>query len=343
MSKKQNLIAVGADDGFFNTKVYLGEGNQIIIPSRARLGAAKRISLMGDNDSVITSYKTNDMVYTVGASESEQIVHDEYPMSDLNRVIVHHALRQAGLGGKDVAMFTGLPLKKYYTTSSQSKNEKLIARKEANFNQQIFVNDQPNEFTANIKLHKVGPEAASLLYDYVIEEVKNKDGFIEHQDRIKHQIAVIDIGGRTTDICIIDQGDVALDTVETINAGMHNIYDALKDYARDELSLDRVPDSIIDRMFTNGVLKVGARDRDVSDIITNSKAMVASNIIQAVNNKIGSKAKMLDAVLFIGGGSEVLAQQLMNSYDNEFTVKDPVMANARSFYKAMKCGILPNI
>ncbi|WP_240533981.1 hypothetical protein [Aeromonas veronii] len=33
----------------------------------------------------------------------------EYPKSALNRVLVHHALRQAGFGGKNVVIATGLP------------------------------------------------------------------------------------------------------------------------------------------------------------------------------------------------------------------------------------------
>ncbi|MGK9007660.1 plasmid segregation protein ParM domain-containing protein, partial [Citrobacter europaeus] len=62
-------------------------------------------------------YKTEEgLDYTVSEylPNADDTRFKDYPRSPLNRVLVHHALRVAGFGGKDVSIATGLPVSYYY-------------------------------------------------------------------------------------------------------------------------------------------------------------------------------------------------------------------------------------
>ena len=60
---------------------------------------------------------------------------------------------------------------------------------------------------ASIAFHEVIPEALAAWYDYVI--VTLDDGVTLDADRLNAPVAIVDIGGRTTDYVVVqDQGVV---------------------------------------------------------------------------------------------------------------------------------------
>ena len=86
---------VGLDDGYAYTKVALPDGRLVAVPSRARMGPAG-VTWIRDENRKFSSTKPV-AVYSVGAVDGEPTQFDEYPGSALNRVIVQHALQQAGI------------------------------------------------------------------------------------------------------------------------------------------------------------------------------------------------------------------------------------------------------
>ncbi|OZA09378.1 MAG: hypothetical protein B7Y02_11835 [Rhodobacterales bacterium 17-64-5] len=120
--KDQNII-VGVDDGFAMTKLVVMQGGSIIkqlmIPSRARSGIHGTTSIGAAAQGEIEArYETEGNTFTVqDLSDAESARFDEYPFSPMNRAIITHALRVAGLGGKEVTVATGLPLSMYYRGS----------------------------------------------------------------------------------------------------------------------------------------------------------------------------------------------------------------------------------
>ena len=108
-SNTMTPIPVGLDDGYAFTKVALPDGRLIAIPSRARIGKSG-ITWIDDGRQCIFEYETEGSVYSVGAVDGAPTRFEGYPASSLNRVIVQHALHEAGLAGRSIHAVSGLSL-----------------------------------------------------------------------------------------------------------------------------------------------------------------------------------------------------------------------------------------
>lgn len=127
---KSEIIFVGGDDGHNNTCIVTSTGQEFHIPSRAATGAIKKFSIAGQKQKTFT-YQSGDDIYTLGEIDKTAPTNfNEYPVSTMNRAIVNHALHLAGLGGKNVIITTGLPVRHYYKYSGT--NDELILRKKRN-------------------------------------------------------------------------------------------------------------------------------------------------------------------------------------------------------------------
>ena len=61
---------------------------------------------------VASSYRVNGYEFTVDSNMDQTIRTDNtrYQTSEVNRVLIHEALRQAGFGGKNIEVITTLPI-----------------------------------------------------------------------------------------------------------------------------------------------------------------------------------------------------------------------------------------
>ena len=196
-----NPIPVGLDDGYAFTKVALSDGRLIAIPSRARVGPSG-VTWINGAEQRIFEYETEDTVYAVGAVEGAPTHFDGYPWSGLNRTVVQHALQQAGLTGRTVHAVSGLPVGTFYRTRGEPR-QGTITQKRDSLKQAVRPLSDP--LPAEIAFHEVIPEALAAWYDDVIVEAG--EGVTLAADRIAVPVAIVDIGGRTTDYVVVkDQG-----------------------------------------------------------------------------------------------------------------------------------------
>ena len=181
-------VPVGLDDGYAYTKLALPDGRLIIIPSRARVGQSG-VTWIDQAEQRIFEYETEEAVYSVGAVDGAPTHFEGYPWSGLNRVIVQHALQQAGLAGRAVHAVSGLPVSAFYRNSGEHRKD-VIAKKRDSLKQ--AVHPQSDSLPAGIAFHGVIPEALAAWYDYVI--VDQGDGVTLDADRVSVPVAIVDIG-----------------------------------------------------------------------------------------------------------------------------------------------------
>ena len=196
-SETPNPISIGLDDGYAFTKVALSDGRLIAIPSLARIGRANVTWLNGSEQRVF-EYETDDTVFSVGELDGEPTHFDGYPFSGLNRAIVQHALHKAGLAGRSIHAVSGLPVSSFYLKDGSQRLE-VVERKRESLKQGVRPIDgrQP----AAIAFHEVIPEALAAWYDHIISEANG--GVQLEAERLGEPVAVVDIGGRTTDFVVV--------------------------------------------------------------------------------------------------------------------------------------------
>ena len=326
------LHVVGVDDGHYAIKVVLENGATFSVPSRGKAGRHLiSTALQGDEAGL---YKTEEgLDFTV--HEHLQAADDTrfmaYPKSPLNRVLVHHALRHAGLGGKDVSIATGLPVSYYYLADGR-RNDALITAKQENLRKGVTCGKHP---MARIVRNVVTTEAIAAYFDQLIDMDGSPSAAAD--DMAQSMIGVVDIGGKTTDCAVIFPGGDQVDTDRSgsNDVGVLMLYSTVGSILQARFELDNVPPRLVEAAIRTGSVKVAGDTEDVSEVVRVEKERLAEQIMAGVRTKIGV-GKDLDAVLFVGGGTIVMREQLEKYFPHCRFVESPEFANARGMFKIAK-------
>ena len=194
-------VCVGIDDGYAYTKLALPDGRVLSVPSRAQIGRSK-VSWIREAEQLIFEYETDGTIYSVGDIEAAATRFEGYSRSGMNRAIVQHALQCADLEGSDIHAVSGLPISAFYRQAGGRRRSTIDAKRE---NLMMAVRPRGAALAVDITEHDVIPEALAAWYDHVILE-RDGEAYLD-QERVRVPVAVVDIGGRTTDTVVVrDQG-----------------------------------------------------------------------------------------------------------------------------------------
>jgi len=332
MSSELPRLVVGIDDGYAQTKLWGaspdgGEPIQFIMRSSVRPGRFGLVSLSGKGG--IGAYSTMGEDFTVSEDvEAESTQFDGFHTSSMNRVLVNHALAAAGYGGCEVDLITGLPLGDYFFDGE--RDDQKIAAKQANLLQSVS-NAAGNAPLARLRGVRVGCQAIAAFVDYLLD-----DEMME-RDVPVGRVAVVDIGGRTTDVAVVLDGDRFDDARSgTENIGVLDVYNTLGRGIRTKFSTrDRYPLNVMDQAIRTRRIKLWGKDEDVSELVTSAIIEQETKIAREVDRRIGS-ASNVDKVLFVGGGAS-LFNTIGERFRNGAIAENPEFANSRGLYKyAMK-------
>lgn len=329
MTKKKNLL-VGVDDGYAQIKLY-GESDRgpvkLKMRSSARAGRDGLGSISGTGG--VGSYETPEGdIYTVSEDvEGESTRFDGFHTSTLNRVLVNHALMKTGYSGKSVTLMTGLPVADFFL--EEMKDEDQIAKKRDNLLKEVVPTSSYN-IMAKVEEVDVGCQAVAAWFDWVLndelEEIHDPDG----------SVAVVDIGGRTTDIAVVVSGrDIDHAHSGTENVGVLDVYETLAKGLRQRFRLrERFPINHLDQAVRTGRIELWGEESDIRDLVRDAKMEAEGKLAREIQRKIGMAAT-LKAVLFVGGGAN-LFNAISKHFRNGHIIEDPEFANARGLYKYSK-------
>ena len=326
-------IAVGIDDGYACTKVALPDGRLIATPSRAHIGQSK-VSWIRQAEQLIFEYETDGTVYSVGDVEATSTRFEGYACSGLNRAIVQHALQCADLEGALVKAVSGLPVSSFYRNGGGHRDAAINAKRE---NLLVPVHPRNGAMTAEITDHEVLPEALAAWYDHVITE---KDGVARlDQDRVRKPIAVVDIGGRTTDTVVVRHQGILHGSSGSCDIGLLDVKESLSDALEARFDLQTLNDRLVTRALETQAIRLFGRDYDVSQEVLAAKHELVERLHGELRRQLGSAVE-LDCVLFVGGGAVALAEHIRDWFRNQLIAPQPAFANARGMLKFLLhvCG-----
>ena len=322
-------MPIGIDDGYACTKLALPDGRLLTVPSTARPGRS-RVTWMPNARPIIFEYETGGRIYSVGEVNAVPTRFDGYPISGLNRAIVQHALQCADLEGQDVHAVSGLPVGAYYRHSG-SRRQGAIAAKRENLLQPV----QPKNLAlaTDIVEHEVIPEALAAWYDHVIAE----QGGVGTLDKAKVQrpIAVVDIGGRTTDTVVVRNQGVVHGSSGSCPLGMLDAEQAFAERIEERFDIGTLDPRLTQRVFASQSLRLYGRDYDVSGDVAEARQELVERLHAEVRRQLGGGAE-LDSVVFVGGGALALGEAIGDWFPNQTTASRPEFANARGMLKYLR-------
>ena len=258
--------------------------------------------------------KPNASSYTVAGNEyavneNARKVFDNkgevYQTSHHNRVLVHEALRQAGFGGQDVDVICTLPIRQYYIGSTNKVDEKRVQKKKDNIMGEISPAD-PEVKLANIVRCSVSPEAIPAWFTILLDD---KFDTIDEKWNMQN-IMIVDIGGTTTDISLIDgEGNsIARDGEEV---GVLDLFEELNAIVVKETPVKAIQRNSLDHVMRDRTYN----DTDLSTYIIKASAGIRYKILNKMMVMVPD-SESLDAVVFVGGGSAIFGKELSEAYGN---------------------------
>lgn len=333
-----NICAV--DDGNRNIKLVY-KGIKLCIPSRIQVGPLSILSIGGgetENREYTIKGKggDDDSIFSVGPDldSSVHVASDDYYLSDYNRVLVYHTLKKAGVTG-NVNLVTGLPVKNYYSGRGGVINSSLVKRKDESLKKNnIYSSSKGSLSDMGFKIVSSDTlaEAISSWMDIVIES--SPDGSLSfNSELISKRIAIVDIGGRTTDITVIKDFNIDLNRSTTVDYGMLKIRDTLKDVFLERYEREfSIP--LLDKAIETGQVENFGDVDDVSEDIFNLRESAAKVLLSDIKRVLGNGADLYK-IVFVGGGSIDLYDRFLKSAypKNGEIAKDPLFTNAYGMYK----------
>ena len=320
---------VGLDDGYAFTKLALPDGRLVAIPSRARIGQAN-VTWLDDSAPQIVEYETEGTRFAVGELDGEPTHFDGYPFSGLNRAIVQHALQQAGLAGHSLHAVSGLPVSAFYHKDGSQRRE-TVEKKRASLKRPVQPID--NRLPAAIAFHEVIPEALAAWYDHVIVEA---DGGVSlASEGLSVPIAIVDIGGRTTDTVVVADQAVVHGASGSLRCGMLDVKAQVGEGIRARFDLETLGERSVDLAVATGAVRLYGQDHDVSDLVRAAEQQIIERLHAETRRQLGLGAE-LERILFVGGGAVALAEPIRNWFPNQAIAAHPAFANARGMLKYLR-------
>jgi plasmid segregation protein ParM len=243
---------------------------------------------------------------------------------------VQHALQQAGLEGSDVEAVSGLPVSTFYRNSGARRN-RAINDKRQNLLQPV--RPSGDSLAVNIDFHEVIPEALAAWYDYVIVE-KNGDAGLD-QSRLSVPIAVVDIGGRTTDTVVVRNQGILHQSSGSYRFGLLNVKQSLADALQARFDLEVVGDRLLTHAVRQKVVRLYGKNHDVTAEVAAAKHELVERLYAEIRRQLGRGIE-LDKVLFVGGGAVALADHIADWFPNQLIAEQPAFANARGMRKYLQ-------
>jgi len=329
MTDASSITPVGLDDGYAYTKVALPDGRLIVIPSRARVGRSG-VTWIHQGQQRIFEYETEGTLYSVGAVDGEPTHFEGYPFSGMNRAIVQHALQQAGLGGRSLHAVSGLPVSAFYLQDGNQRH-KSVTRKRDSLKQPVQPTD--GKLAAGIAFHEVIPEALAAWYDYVIVEQEGRATIDE--SRLSVPIAIVDIGGRTTDFVVVKDQGVIHGSSGSLQCGMLDVKQQVANGIQERFDLETLGEQLVAQAVENQIVRLHGKDYDITPLVKSAKQHVVERIHAETRRQLGLGVE-LDRILFVGGGTVALAEDIANWFPNQAIAEHPAFANARGMLKYLR-------
>lgn len=334
MSDNDKKLLVAIDDGYAQIKL---AGDSVKKDNKMNLASFNSSIMHGSLGSLsgngaIGYYETDDgktkmTVSDLIAGEATQF--DGFHTSSMDRILINHALLHAGYSGKKIDLWVGLPVADFF--KGVEKNKELIEQKKSNLKIEVR-NAVPNgDSLAMISTINVGCQAVSAFVDYYIDDNgKERDVSID-------KIAVVDIGGRTTDIAVILNGNIfEPNSSGTENIGVLDVRNELKNLINKKFNInDEFSNSVLDKALRTGSLKLWGKEQNIKELIQQASHGPVQKLERMIVQKLG-RGSDLDAILFVGGGASCFSSIKNLFPNNGIIVKDSEFANARGLYKYAK-------
>ncbi|QIR16544.1 ParM/StbA family protein [Shewanella aestuarii] len=333
-----NPKIIGCDNGHFGIKIYGGLDKKHSISSRCRIGGSSQTEFGSSGpDSAELVFSTEGELYTTGSLQSEVTTFADYPLSQINRVLVHSCLHQAPFANRpefqrlDVVL--GLPYAQYYSKKHESgRNEDLITGMEKNLMVPVKnMATYDEQFT--IESCITVPEGMAAWFSYIVKEEISNGRIIPvfNEQRGQETTVFIDIGGGTTEVVTVADKKIQKDYSGTISQGSHRITEDLRRHIYDLTDVSSISERKMHQALISKQITINGESIDLTQAIKSAQSKLIHKINGFTDSLLRDIKGDIDNKVLVGGTSLDLKDELMN-WKGVTLSEDPLFENAKGMY-----------
>jgi plasmid segregation protein ParM len=334
-------LTIAVDDGYANTKVAFYDGTAIqtsFIPSvygNADLGHFESDM----NGHALNTYRTaehdKDTDLSARFCVSANLSHPTdtragaYPVSPANRCVIHHAMFAAGVNPDrydSINLAVTLPISAYFSTDRES----LIEKRKASLAMPVFREQGLSDTVKMLDVATVHvlPEAIMAYFDHLLDE---KGDICTDEEAV---IAVVDVGGHTTDIAVVQPGgNISRDRSSSIPLGILKYIERVQELVLQSHKIRITNKHVNTAIQNNGIVNIRGQREDLSPYLSSASEIIVRELRAQVAQVLGDDTDV-DCILYVGGGAKVLGRTL-SQHPNVVIPNEPHYANARGALKYM--------
>ncbi|AGB40065.1 actin-like ATPase involved in cell division [Halobacteroides halobius DSM 5150] len=213
-------------------------------------------------------------------------------------------------------LVTGLPIQHHRNHKKGMKE-----RFEGKFKSKITARNG-KEVTVRYTINDivVVPQAAGALLYYL-----NQDN---NADIMRDKIAIIDVGGRTTDGLAYNCGEIINESPFSSDIGMSNVFRAVSNNLNIDENLIR--SAVVNQQDT---ITYNQEEKSIRDIVNKCYQELAREIFKATRNEWRDFISLINQILIVGGGAKLLAPFLKKEFGRIGiqAIPNPQLANVLGY------------
>lgn len=315
---------IGIDVGYHATKAVVGE-RQTIFPSFAAPYAASRVSLNHSDAIAVQSdsghFLIGDQALRLGQGARQESA--RWLGSPEWLSLFYASLSELTAATNFQARIVlGLPLADY------DRDKRIIA--EIVRGRHSFKRDGRHTQNLDVADLRVVPQA----WGAILSELLNDNGKVINEEIADQRVAVLDIGGHTTNFLVVDGlADVPAESRGT-NRGAWSVVRAVRDFLdREHPDLARLKDHSIMSAAIGRFVHDGDERISLAPVVDPIINDIGDEIVRTAQQYWGQGGGAYRQVLVIGGGAYLWYKHIKKAFLHARMLNDPEMVNARGFAK----------
>jgi plasmid segregation protein ParM len=154
-------------------------------------------------------------------------------------------------------------------------------------------------------------------------------------ERLGVPVAVVDIGGRTTDFVVVADQAVRHKSSGSLRCGLLDLKRQVADAIRGRFDLEELSERVTEDAVRNGSVRLFGKNHDVADQVRDARRQLVERLHAETQRQLGRGAE-LERILFVGGGAVALADDIRDWFPNQAIAPHPAFANARGMLKYLR-------
>ena len=342
------LLEIGLDLGFSNVKAIANNGKKFVFPSivsEVRSEIFPSMSVVGGKSKGFEPKKAvkklkvefNNEKYYIGKYAVDQgrnvdNLLTNQRIGDQSELILGLTAISLLSTSKEVRvdLMLGLPL----TELSLADRVKKLFK--GTHHIKVFDNKKgvSVEKTIIVNSIRVMQQSVAALYS----ELFNLNGTIKKEKvkKLQDEVAIIDIGYRTTDLVVTKELGFINNLSSTIEIGVSDIFRNIKQYLKNsDLNFDKNL-AQIEEYVQKGYLILDGKKINLEDQINHQIKVVTQQLTTEILNLWKDDLRGFSGIYLAGGGAILLEDTLKEHFDRFSILEDPQFSNAKGYLSYLK-------